>query len=132
MKRLIYSIIIISLIRLLLYVCLFANIFCPVFRWNEIHEKINLFNYKYHFLTKIIGTRMHSSKMHTGQTLTVFWWRTPPQKNTPPTKYPPKKYPPQKIPPPRNIPPKNTPAKNTPPKKFQGTPPPQKYPPTKN
>ena len=59
-------------------------------------------------------TRMHSSRMRTGRTLTVFRWRTPPPpkiwKNPPPKKYPPpqKKYPPS-----RKIPP--SPEKNTPP-----------------
>ena len=60
-------------------------------------------------ITDTCETRMHSSRMCTGRTLTVFWWRSPPQK-IPPA---------QKIPPQKNTPP------TTPPKKYPPKPPPK-------
>ena len=57
-------------------------------------------------------TRMHSSRMRTGRTLTVFRWRTPPKN----LEDPPKKYPPQNL---------EDPPKKYPPWKFGGTPPPK-------
>ena len=55
------------------------------------------------FCVVIFSTRMHSSRMRTGRTLTVFRWRTPP--------------PPKKIPPPKDTPPQNTPP--PPPEKLE-------------
>ena len=55
-----------------------------------------------------LTTRMHSSRMRTGRTLTVFRWRAPPP--------PKKRHPPRKFG-------GTTPPKKTPPRKFGGTPP---------
>ena len=80
---------------------------------------------------------MHSSRMRTGRTLTVFRWRTPPKIwRNPPKKTPPKKFgatPPKKDTSPPKIwrnPPKKrpplkiwrNPPKKRPPQKFGGTP----------
>ena len=66
-------------------------------------------------------TRMHSSRMRTGRTLTVFRWRTPPQKKTPPENL---EEPPT---PPKNL--EEPPPEDTPPWKFGD--PPKKRPPWK-
>ena len=59
-------------------------------------------------------TRMHSSRMRTSRTLTIFRWRTPPKiwRN-----------------PPQNL--EEPPQKRHPPRKFGGTPLPKKTPPQK-
>ena len=77
-------------------------------------------------------TRMHSSRMRTGRTLTVFRWRTPPPKIWRNTPSPPKNW----RPPGPNTPP--APKKNLrppPTRKFGVTPPSRKFggnPPPKN
>ena len=107
-------------------------------------------------------TRMHSSTMRTGRTLTVFWGRTPPLRkfggpppktDTPPEnleeppppkiwRNPPKRHPPQnleeappkKTPPPKfgGTPQKKTPCPPAPPPKIWRTPPPDRHPPPVN
>ena len=73
-------------------------------------------------------TRMHSSRMRTGRTLTVFRWRTlpPPPENL--EEPPPENLeePPQKNTPPENLeepPPKKIPTPNPPPKIWRNPPP---------
>ena len=61
--------------------------------------------------TEVNRTKMHSSRMRTGRTLTVFRWRTPPPENL--EEPPPKKDPPENL----EEPPK------PPPRKFGGNPP---------
>ena len=78
---------------------------------------------------------MHSSRMRTGRTLTVFRGRTPPENLEEPPK---KRHPPKFGGTPQKDPPKiwrNPPKKDTPPK-FGGTPkkdtPPKRHPPKKD
>ena len=82
---------------------------------------------------------MHSSRMRTGRTLTVFQGRRPPPENLeePPLKiwrYPPRKFggtPPKKTPPENlEVPPKKR-HNPTPPKKYLEVPPQKKTPPQK-
>ena len=79
------------------------------------------FLHKYIYLL----TRMHSSRMRTGRTLTVFRWN-PPKKDTPPENLeeppsPPKKDTPQKKTPPKNL--EEPPKKRRPPKIWEEPPP---------
>ena len=81
----------------------------------------------WNFLNQCFQTRMHSSRMSTGRTLTVFRWRPPPKiwRNPPPKKTPPKNLeePPQKETPPKIWKPPLKIWRN-PPRKFGGTLPP--------